>query len=30
VSNSAEARRILGIWADALIRGLDKVNGKTR
>jgi hypothetical protein len=28
VSNSAEARRIVGLWADAVVRGLDKVNGK--
>lgn len=28
VSNSAEARRIVGIWADAVVRGLNKVNGK--
>jgi len=29
VSNSAEARRAFGDWADALRRGLDVVNGKT-
>jgi hypothetical protein len=29
VSNSAEARRIVGLWAQAVVRGLDKVNGKT-
>lgn len=28
VSNSAEARRIVGLWADAVVRGLNKVNGK--
>lgn len=28
VSNSAEARRIVGIWADQLRKGLDRVNGK--
>jgi hypothetical protein len=28
VSNSAEARRIIGIWADALRKALDRVNGK--
>jgi hypothetical protein len=28
VSNSAEARRIIGLWAQAVVRGLDKVNGK--
>ena len=28
VSNSAEARRIVGLWAQAVVRGLDKVNGK--
>jgi hypothetical protein len=30
VSNSAEARRIVGLWADAVVRGLNKVNGKTK
>jgi Protein of unknown function (DUF3313) len=29
VSNSAEARRIVGLWAQAVVRALDKVNGKT-
>ena len=28
VSNSAEARRIAGLWAAAIVRGLDRVNGK--
>jgi hypothetical protein len=28
VSNSAEARRIVGLWATQLIKGLDRVNGK--
>ncbi len=28
VSNSAEARRIIGIWAEALRAALDRVNGK--
>jgi hypothetical protein len=28
VSNSAEARRIVGIWSDALRKALDRVNGK--
>ena len=28
VSNSTEARRIIGIWADALRKALDRVNGK--
>jgi hypothetical protein len=28
VSNSAEARRIIGLWADALRQALDRVNGK--
>jgi hypothetical protein len=30
VSNSAEARRIIGMWADAVVRALDKVNGKVQ
>jgi Protein of unknown function (DUF3313) len=30
VSNSAEARRIIGLWADAVVRALDKVNGKVQ
>jgi hypothetical protein len=30
VSNSAEARRIVGLWAQAVVRALDKVNGKTQ
>jgi len=28
VSNSAEARRIVGLWATQLIKALDRVNGK--
>jgi hypothetical protein len=28
VSNSAEAQRIIGIWAEALRKALDRVNGK--
>jgi hypothetical protein len=30
VSNSAEARRIVGLWATQLIKGLDRVNGKIK
>ncbi|MEO8308355.1 MAG: DUF3313 family protein [Pseudomonadota bacterium] len=30
VSNSAEARRIVGLWADAVVRALDRVNGKAK
>lgn len=29
VSNSAEASRIVRIWADQLVKGLDRVNGKS-
>jgi Protein of unknown function (DUF3313) len=29
VSNSAEARRIVGLWSTQLIKALDRVNGKT-
>jgi hypothetical protein len=30
VTNTAEAERMFGSWADRLVRALDKVNGKTK
>jgi hypothetical protein len=29
VTNKAEATRIIGVWADGLVKGLDRVNGRT-
>ena len=29
-AKAAEARRIVGLWAQAVVRALDKVNGKTQ